>query len=63
MNFFVSGKAPTRLGNGYPNIVPCKVFAVADGHIIIAFGNDRYFASLCQVLGSEDLARGPGFAT
>lgn len=41
MNFFVSGKAPTRLGNGHPNIVPCKVFAVADGHIIIAFGNDR----------------------
>ncbi|MGB1853643.1 MAG: CoA transferase [Paracoccaceae bacterium] len=41
MNFFVSGKAPTRVGNGHPNIVPCKVFAVADGHIIIAFGNDR----------------------
>lgn len=41
MNFLVSGKAPTRLGNAHPNIVPCKVFAVADGHIIIAFGNDR----------------------
>ena len=41
MNFFVSGKAPTRLGNGHPNIVPYKVFAVADGHVIIAFGNDR----------------------
>ena len=41
MNFLVSGKAPTRLGNAHPNIVPCKVFAVADGHIIIACGNDR----------------------
>ena len=41
MNFFVSGKAPTRLGNAYPNIVPCKVFAVADGHVINACGNDR----------------------
>ena len=41
INFFVSGKAPTRHGNAHPNIIPCKVFAVADGHIIIAFGNDR----------------------
>jgi crotonobetainyl-CoA:carnitine CoA-transferase CaiB-like acyl-CoA transferase len=41
MNFLVSGKAPTRLGNAHPNIVPCKVFAVADGHVIIACGNDR----------------------
>lgn len=41
MNFLVSGKAPTRLGNEHRNIVPCKVFAVADGHVIIACGNDR----------------------
>jgi crotonobetainyl-CoA:carnitine CoA-transferase CaiB-like acyl-CoA transferase len=41
MNFLVSGKAPTRLGNAHPNIVPCKVFAVANGHVIIACGNDR----------------------
>jgi len=41
MNFLVSGKALTRLGNAHPNIVPCKVFAVADGHVIIACGNDR----------------------
>ena len=41
MNFLVSGKASTRLGNAHPNIVPYKVFAVADGHVIIAFGNDR----------------------
>jgi crotonobetainyl-CoA:carnitine CoA-transferase CaiB-like acyl-CoA transferase len=41
MNFLVSGKALTGLGNAHPNIVPCKVFAVADGHVIIACGNDR----------------------
>ena len=41
MNFFVSAKAPTQLGNGHPNIVPYKVFAVANGYVIIAFGNDR----------------------
>ena len=41
MNFLVSGKAPTRLGNAHPNIAPCKVFAAADGHVIIACGNNR----------------------
>ena len=41
MKFLVSGKAPTRLGNAHHNIVPCKVFAVAYGHVIIACGNDR----------------------
>jgi crotonobetainyl-CoA:carnitine CoA-transferase CaiB-like acyl-CoA transferase len=63
MNFLASGKAPTRLGNAHPNIVPYQVFAVGDGHIIVACGNDRQFASLCQVLGSEDLVRDPAFAT
>ena len=41
MDFFMSGKAPTRLANAHPNMVPYKVFAVADGHVIIACGNDR----------------------
>jgi crotonobetainyl-CoA:carnitine CoA-transferase CaiB-like acyl-CoA transferase len=30
MNFFISSKAPTRLANAHPNIVPYKVFVVAD---------------------------------
>lgn len=63
MNFLASGKAPTRLGNAHPNIVPYQVFAVGDGHIIIACGNDRQFTSLCQVLGVEKLAQDPAFAT
>jgi crotonobetainyl-CoA:carnitine CoA-transferase CaiB-like acyl-CoA transferase len=41
MSFLISGKAPTQLGNAHPNIFPYKVFAVADGHVIIACGNDR----------------------
>ena len=38
---FISGKAPTRLANAHPNMVPYKVFTIADGHAIIACGNDR----------------------
>ncbi|GGW35633.1 CoA transferase [Gemmobacter lanyuensis] len=62
-NFLLGGVEPRRLGNAHPNIVPYQVFPAADGHLIIACGNDRQFASLCRVLGLEDLATDPDFAT
>ncbi|WP_109311143.1 CaiB/BaiF CoA-transferase family protein [Ruegeria sp. AU67] len=55
MNYLASGNCPTRLGNAHPNIVPYQAFPVADGHIIIACGNDRQYASLCQILGLPGL--------
>lgn len=56
MNYLVSGKPPARLGNAHPNIVPYDVFPVADGHIIIATGNDGQWRKLCEVLGEPTLA-------
>jgi len=41
--------------------VPYQVFPVADGHIIIATGNDSQFAKLCTVLGEPGLAREPDY--
>ena len=57
LNYLVSGKVPQRMGNAHPNITPYQVFPVADGHIIIASGNDGQFAKLCAVLGEPDLAK------
>lgn len=62
MNYLVSGKAPPRLGNAHPNIVPYDVFPVADGHIIIATGNDSQYRKLCEVLGRPELAEHKDFA-
>lgn len=56
MNYLVSGAPPARLGNAHPNIVPYDVFPVADGHIIIATGNDGQWRKLCEVLGEAGLA-------
>ncbi|NDV87695.1 CoA transferase [Aurantimonas aggregata] len=56
LNYLASGIVPSRLGNAHPNIVPYQVFPVADGHLIIACGNDRQFGRLCGVLGVADLA-------
>lgn len=63
LNYFVSGKAPRRLGNAHPNIVPYQVFPASDGHLIIAVGNDGQFQRLCGVLGLPELATAPKFAT
>ncbi len=63
MNYLVSGEPPRRLGNAHPNIAPYQTFAVADGHIIIAVGNDRQFAKLVALLGLPDLAQDPRFLT
>ncbi len=61
LNFLVSGKVPRRIGNAHPNIVPYQVFPVADGHIIIATGNDNQFAKLAAVLGEPKLSQEPGY--
>jgi len=61
LNYLVSGDLPVRIGNAHPNIVPYQVFPVADGHIIIATGNDSQFAKLCGVLGEPELAKNPDY--
>jgi crotonobetainyl-CoA:carnitine CoA-transferase CaiB-like acyl-CoA transferase len=57
LNYLVSGVVPERIGNAHPNIVPYQVFPAADGHVIIASGNDGQFAKLCGVLGEPGLAQ------
>jgi crotonobetainyl-CoA:carnitine CoA-transferase CaiB-like acyl-CoA transferase len=61
LNFLVSGSVPKRIGNAHPNIVPYQVFPVADGHIIIATGNDNQFAKLCAVLGAPEIPEAPRY--
>jgi crotonobetainyl-CoA:carnitine CoA-transferase CaiB-like acyl-CoA transferase len=63
LNYLVSRKVPNRIGNAHPNIVPYQVFPVADGHVIIAVGNDSQFAKLCTVLGQPELASHPDHLT
>ena len=62
MNYLVSGVAPGRVGNAHPNIVPYEAFACADGHLILAVGNDAQFAKFCAVAGVPEWAADPRFA-
>lgn len=63
MNYLASGRAPGRIGNAHPNLVPYAVFDCADGWIILAVGNDGQFAKLCTILGLEALAGDPAYLT
>ena len=63
MNYLVSGKAPRRLGNGHPNIVPYQDFPTADGDMILAIGNDGQFARFCEIAGHAEWSADERFAT
>jgi len=61
MNYLVTGRVPGRFGNAHPNIVPYEVFACADGHLILAVGNDSQFAKFCEAAGVPQWAADPRF--
>ncbi len=63
LNYLVSGTPPGQVGNAHVNIAPYEVFPVADGHLIIAVGNEGQFRRMCEVLGLPELADDPDFAT
>jgi crotonobetainyl-CoA:carnitine CoA-transferase CaiB-like acyl-CoA transferase len=60
-NYLVSGEMPHRLGNQHASIAPYQVLATADGHIILAVGNDAQFRDFCAASG-VDLSSDPRFA-
>jgi crotonobetainyl-CoA:carnitine CoA-transferase CaiB-like acyl-CoA transferase len=62
MNYLASGAPPRRMGNAHPNIVPYQVFPVADGHVIVAVGNDGQYRRFVGVLGAPELGADPRFA-
>lgn len=61
--YFATGEVPGPLGSRHPSITPFSAFATADGHVIIAAGNDGLFARLAKVLGRPELAADARFAS
>jgi crotonobetainyl-CoA:carnitine CoA-transferase CaiB-like acyl-CoA transferase len=63
LNFLVSGSCPVRTGAQHPNLAPYQPFPTADGHVIIAVGNDGQFRRLCTEAGRPELADDSRFRT
>jgi crotonobetainyl-CoA:carnitine CoA-transferase CaiB-like acyl-CoA transferase len=62
-NYFATGRAPERLGNRHPTIVPYETFEAADGEFVLAVGNDGLWRRLCRAIAMPELADDPRFAT
>jgi formyl-CoA transferase/CoA:oxalate CoA-transferase len=61
--YFATGDIPARYGSAHPTIVPYQAFPTADGHIMVAAGNDTLWRRFAAAIGIGDLAEDPRFAT
>ncbi|TVR99515.1 MAG: CoA transferase [Rhodospirillales bacterium] len=61
--YAATGQVPGPIGARHPSITPFDAFACADGHIVIAAGNDALFRALAGTIGRDDLPDNPLFRT
>lgn len=59
--YLTTGTNPPRMGNAHAQVAPYGVFAVSDGHVILAPANDGLFHKLMDLLGLAHLSRDPRF--
>ena len=61
--YTLAGAVAGRMGNAHPSIAPYELLPTADGELVLAVGNDKQFAALCEAVGDPELARDERFAT
>ena len=61
--FFGTGRDPKKLGSAHPRNAPYQAFKAADGHFVIAAGNNKLWQSVTEVVGLPDLLADERFAT
>lgn len=61
--YFGTGRDPRKLGSAHPRNAPYQAFKAADGHFVIAAGNDKLWQSVTEVVGRPDLFADERFAT
>ena len=52
-----------RNGNRHPASAPCNSFLCQDGYVMLAVAHDKQWASLCRLIGREELSTDPRTAT
>lgn len=63
VGYLADGTVPTGQGTRFPMVAPYQVFPTRDGELMIAGGNDRLFAAICDVVGLPELVHDPRFTT
>jgi crotonobetainyl-CoA:carnitine CoA-transferase CaiB-like acyl-CoA transferase len=59
--FFGTGRDPEALGSAHPRNAPYQAFQARDRFFVIAAGNDKLWASVCEIVGRGDLVADPRF--
>jgi len=59
--YLTTGHNPPRMGNAHAQVAPYGVFAVSDGHVILAPANDGLFHKLMDLLELNHLSTDPRF--
>ena len=61
--YLADGTVPTGQGTVFPMVAPYQVFPTRDGELMVAGGNDRLYAAICEVVGAPELVDDPRFRT
>jgi len=63
VGYLADGTVPAGQGTVFPMVAPYQVFPTRDGELMVAGGNDRLFARLCEVLELPELVSDQRFRT
>lgn len=61
MHYLVDGRVPARIGNRYESTYPYDSFECADGSCVIGAANDKFWQTLCGLMGRPEIAELPEF--
>ena len=61
--YFGTGRDPLALGSAHPRNAPYQAYLARDRYFVIAAGNDKLWASVCEIVGKPSLASDPRFIT
>ncbi|MFZ0920831.1 MAG: CaiB/BaiF CoA-transferase family protein [Candidatus Dormiibacterota bacterium] len=61
--YFASGEVPRRYGSAHPSIVPYQALRTADGHLMVAVGNDTLWQRFAPLIGLPELVDDPRFVS
>ena len=63
LQFLASGALPGKQGTGQAGIVPYRAYATADGHLVVAAGNNELYRRFCLALEHPEWITDARFAT
>jgi crotonobetainyl-CoA:carnitine CoA-transferase CaiB-like acyl-CoA transferase len=63
VGYLADGTVPRPEGTVFPMVAPYQVLPTRDGELMVAGGNDRLFAAVCQVTGLPELVDDERFRT